>query len=109
MYSYDIYIVSQETDVKSLYIFLSEILYLCLVHQELKQLADEVRSDIIFNVSKTGGHLGSSLGVVELTVALHYIFNCPQDRILWDVGHQVIKCGVDETEKHRDSCFELSF
>lgn len=57
--------------------------------QELKQLADELRSDVIFNVSKTGGHLGSSLGVVELTVALHYVFNAPQDRILWDVGHQV--------------------
>ncbi|CAN0856010.1 Probable 1-deoxy-D-xylulose-5-phosphate synthase, chloroplastic [Linum grandiflorum] len=56
--------------------------------KELKQLADELRSDVIFNVSKTGGHLGSSLGVVELTVALHYVFNCPQDRILWDVGHQ---------------------
>ncbi|URE49552.1 1-deoxy-D-xylulose-5-phosphate synthase [Musa troglodytarum] len=56
--------------------------------QELKQLADELRSDIIFNVSKTGGHLGSSLGVVELTVALHYVFNAPQDKILWDVGHQ---------------------
>lgn len=56
--------------------------------KELKQLADELRSDIIFNVSKTGGHLGSSLGVVELTVALHYVFNAPQDKILWDVGHQ---------------------
>ncbi|CAN6469203.1 unnamed protein product [Victoria cruziana] len=56
--------------------------------QELKQLADELRSDVIFTVSKTGGHLGSSLGVVELTVALHYVFNAPQDRILWDVGHQ---------------------
>ncbi|PIA39438.1 hypothetical protein AQUCO_02600112v1 [Aquilegia coerulea] len=56
--------------------------------KELKQLADEVRSDVIFNVSKTGGHLGSSLGVVELTVALHYVFNLPQDKILWDVGHQ---------------------
>ncbi|GER56359.1 1-deoxy-D-xylulose 5-phosphate synthase [Striga asiatica] len=56
--------------------------------KELKQLADELRSDVIFNVSKTGGHLGSSLGVIELTVALHYIFNAPQDRILWDVGHQ---------------------
>lgn len=56
--------------------------------KELKQLADELRSDVIFNVSKTGGHLGSSLGVVELTVALHYVFNTPQDRILWDVGHQ---------------------
>ncbi|KAL8158085.1 hypothetical protein AgCh_002695 [Apium graveolens] len=56
--------------------------------QELKQLAEELRSDVIFNVSKTGGHLGSSLGVVELTVALHYVFNAPQDKILWDVGHQ---------------------
>lgn len=61
----------------------------CLSSQELKQLADELRSDVIFNVSKTGGHLGSSLGVVELTVALHFVFNAPQDRILWDVGHQV--------------------
>ncbi|KAH7844572.1 hypothetical protein Vadar_029565 [Vaccinium darrowii] len=56
--------------------------------KELKQLADELRSDVIFSVSKTGGHLGSSLGVVELTVALHYVFNAPQDRLLWDVGHQ---------------------
>ncbi|KAK8510921.1 hypothetical protein V6N13_091270 [Hibiscus sabdariffa] len=56
--------------------------------KELKQLADELRSDVIFNVSKTGGHLGSSLGVVELTVALHYVFNAPRDKILWDVGHQ---------------------
>ncbi|KAI8011219.1 hypothetical protein LOK49_LG06G03179 [Camellia lanceoleosa] len=56
--------------------------------KELKQLSNELRSDVIFNVSKTGGHLGSSLGVVELTVALHYVFSAPQDRILWDVGHQ---------------------
>lgn len=58
--------------------------------QELQQLADELRSDLIFNVSKTGGHLGSGLGVIELTVALHFVFNAPQDRILWDVGHQVM-------------------
>lgn len=56
--------------------------------KELQQLSDELRSDVIFHVSKTGGHLGSSLGVVELTVALHYVFNTPQDKILWDVGHQ---------------------
>ncbi|KAK1319396.1 hypothetical protein QJS10_CPB04g00758 [Acorus calamus] len=56
--------------------------------KELEQLAEELRSDVIFNVSKTGGHLGSSLGVVELTVAIHHVFNTPQDRILWDVGHQ---------------------
>ncbi len=55
---------------------------------ELKQLSDEVRADTIRNVSFTGGHLGSSLGVVELTVALHHVFNAPEDRILWDVGHQ---------------------
>jgi 1-deoxy-D-xylulose-5-phosphate synthase len=57
--------------------------------KELQQLSDELRSDVIFHVSKTGGHLGSSLGVVELTVALHYVFNTPQDKLLWDVGHQV--------------------
>lgn len=59
-----------------------------LSKRDLKQLADELRSDIIFNVAKTGGHLGSSLGVVELTVALHYVFDTPEDRFLWDVGHQ---------------------
>ena len=57
--------------------------------QELKQLADELRSEVIFDVSGTGGHLGSNLGVVELTIALHYVFNAPKDKILWDVGHQV--------------------
>ncbi|XP_042409262.1 probable 1-deoxy-D-xylulose-5-phosphate synthase, chloroplastic [Zingiber officinale] len=56
--------------------------------RELKQLSDELRSDIIFNVSNTGGHLGSSLGVVELTVAIHHVFSAPKDKILWDVGHQ---------------------
>ncbi|KAK7303177.1 hypothetical protein RJT34_14079 [Clitoria ternatea] len=56
--------------------------------KELKQLVEELRSDVIFHVSRTGGHLGSSLGVVELTIALHYVFNAPKDRILWDVGHQ---------------------
>nr|XP_027191889.1 probable 1-deoxy-D-xylulose-5-phosphate synthase, chloroplastic [Cicer arietinum] len=56
--------------------------------KELKQLADELRSDVIFKVAKTGGHLGSNLGVVELTIALHYVFNAPKDKILWDVGHQ---------------------
>ena len=44
---------------------------------------------MIFSVSKTGGHLGSGLGVVDLTVALHHVFNAPEDRLLWDVGHQV--------------------
>eukprot|EP00884_Botryococcus_braunii_P014880 jgi/Botrbrau1/23393/Bobra.0051s0039.2 len=56
--------------------------------QQLRQLCEELRQDIISSVSTTGGHLGSSLGVVELTVALHYVFNAPYDRIIWDVGHQ---------------------
>ncbi len=54
----------------------------------LPELADELRKELIDIVSVTGGHLGSSLGVVELTVALHYVFNTPDDRIVWDVGHQ---------------------
>lgn len=56
--------------------------------QELEQLADEVRAEIVYSVSKTGGHLSSSLGVVELSVALHHVFNSPVDKIIWDVGHQ---------------------
>ncbi|KAH8956930.1 hypothetical protein BDL97_07G067600 [Sphagnum fallax] len=56
--------------------------------KDLQQLADELRTDMVFSVSKTGGHLGSGLGVVDLTVALHYVFNAPEDKILWDVGHQ---------------------
>ncbi|HEY9079732.1 1-deoxy-D-xylulose-5-phosphate synthase [Magnetovibrio sp.] len=55
---------------------------------ELKTLSDELRADTIRNVSFTGGHLGSSLGVVELTVALHHVFNTPDDRVIFDVGHQ---------------------
>ncbi|XP_061349888.1 probable 1-deoxy-D-xylulose-5-phosphate synthase 2, chloroplastic [Gastrolobium bilobum] len=56
--------------------------------QELEALADELREEIVYTVSKTGGHLSSSLGVAELTVALHHVFNTPQDKIIWDVGHQ---------------------
>ncbi|TIP33540.1 MAG: 1-deoxy-D-xylulose-5-phosphate synthase, partial [Mesorhizobium sp.] len=50
--------------------------------------AAELRAELIDAVSQTGGHLGAGLGVVELTVALHYVFNTPQDRVIWDVGHQ---------------------
>ena len=56
---------------------------------QLREFADELRAETIDAVSVTGGHLGAGLGVVELTVALHYLFNTPQDRIVWDVGHQV--------------------
>ncbi|MEO0792971.1 MAG: 1-deoxy-D-xylulose-5-phosphate synthase [Pseudomonadota bacterium] len=56
--------------------------------KDLQQVADEVRSETVSAVSVTGGHLGAGLGVVELTVALHWVFNTPEDRIIWDVGHQ---------------------
>jgi 1-deoxy-D-xylulose-5-phosphate synthase len=56
--------------------------------EQLRQLADELRAETISAVSVTGGHLGAGLGVVELTVALHYVFNTPEDRLIWDVGHQ---------------------
>ena len=59
-----------------------------LSRSELPGLADELRHCVLDNVSKTGGHLSSNLGTVELTVALHYVFNTPEDRIVWDVGHQ---------------------
>ena len=55
---------------------------------ELRQLADELRQEVIDAVSVTGGHLGAGLGVVELTVALHYVYSTPRDRLIWDVGHQ---------------------
>jgi 1-deoxy-D-xylulose-5-phosphate synthase len=55
---------------------------------ELRQLADELRRETIDAVAATGGHLGAGLGVIELTVALHYVFNTPEDRLIWDVGHQ---------------------
>ena len=59
-----------------------------LAPSQLRQLADELRQELISAVSVTGGHFGASLGVVELTVALHYVFNTPEDRLIWDVGHQ---------------------
>ena len=59
-----------------------------LNRDELKGLSSELRQFIIESVSKTGGHLSSNLGVVELTVALHYVYDAPKDKIVWDVGHQ---------------------
>jgi 1-deoxy-D-xylulose-5-phosphate synthase len=59
-----------------------------LAEKDLAQVADELRQETIAAVSVTGGHLGAGLGVVELTVALHHVFNTPDDRIIWDVGHQ---------------------
>jgi 1-deoxy-D-xylulose-5-phosphate synthase len=59
-----------------------------LDRRQLGELADELRAFLLESVSKTGGHLSSNLGTVELTIALHYVFNTPEDRIVWDVGHQ---------------------
>jgi len=55
---------------------------------QLRQVADELRQETIDAVAVTGGHLGAGLGVIELTVALHYVFDTPRDRLIWDVGHQ---------------------
>src|SRR6201988_4525705 len=59
-----------------------------LSKEQLPELAEELRQETISAVSVTGGHLGAGLGVVELTVALHYVFDTPRDRLIWDVGHQ---------------------
>ena len=59
-----------------------------LSREELRVLADELRAEVIDAVSVTGGHLGAGLGVIELTVAIHAVFNTPNDRLIWDVGHQ---------------------
>src|SRR3954468_691528 len=59
-----------------------------LPESQLPQLAEELRAETISAVSVTGGHLGAGLGVVELTVALHRVFDTPRDRLIWDVGHQ---------------------
>lgn len=59
-----------------------------MTRSQLKPLADELRQYVLESVSKTGGHLSSNLGTVELTIALHYVFNTPEDRLVWDVGHQ---------------------
>jgi 1-deoxy-D-xylulose-5-phosphate synthase len=56
--------------------------------RDLPQVADELRAETISAVAVTGGHLGASLGVIELTVALHYVFDTPNDKLIWDVGHQ---------------------
>ena len=59
-----------------------------LDRRDLDALASELRAFLIESVSRTGGHLSSNLGTVELTIALHHVFNTPHDRIVWDVGHQ---------------------
>src|SRR3569832_1518398 len=59
-----------------------------LTKEQLPELAEELRQEMINAVAVTGGHLGAGLGVIELTVALHYVFDTPRDKLIWDVGHQ---------------------
>jgi 1-deoxy-D-xylulose-5-phosphate synthase len=59
-----------------------------LQESQLPKLARELREFLLYSVGQTGGHFGAGLGVVELTIALHYVYNTPDDRLVWDVGHQ---------------------
>ncbi len=72
-----------------------------LAPEDLRPLADEVRALTVDAVSRTGGHLGAGLGVVELTVALHYVFHTPDDRLIWDVGHQAYPHKILTGRRHR--------
>ena len=79
---------------------------------QIPQLADELREFLLYTVGKTGGHFGAGLGVVELTLALHYKFETPEDRIVWDVGHQtyphkILTGRKDEMESMRALVAEL--
>ncbi|KAI9119543.1 hypothetical protein K1719_009419 [Acacia pycnantha] len=69
--------------------------------QDLEQLAAELRADIVHTVCNSGGHLSSSLGVVELAVALHHVFNTPDDKIIWDVGHQAYPHKILTGRRHK--------
>nr|AGQ04154.1 1-deoxy-D-xylulose 5-phosphate synthase [Lavandula angustifolia] len=77
--------------------------------EELERLADELREEIVYTVSKTGGHLSSSLGVSELTVALHHVFNTPEDKIIWDVGHQAYPHKILTGRRSRMQTIRQSF
>ena len=69
--------------------------------KDLKKVSEELRKKTIETVSKTGGHLGAGLGVVELTIALHYVFNTPRDKLIWDVGHQAYPHKILTGRKNR--------
>ena len=74
----------------------------------LDQLSSEIRSDMIDSVSKTGGHLGAGLGVVELAVAIHYVFNTPDDKLIWDVGHQAYPHKILTSRRNKMSTLRKS-
>ena len=68
---------------------------------ELETLANELREFLLFSVGQSGGHLGGGLGVIELTIALHYLFNTPDDNLIWDVGHQAYPHKIITGRKNR--------
>ena len=79
---------------------------------QLEQISNELRDELIDVVSETGGHLGAGLGVVELTIALHYVFNTPKDKLVWDVSHQcyphkIITGRRDKIKTLRKGCLVL--
>ena len=76
--------------------------------EDLDQLSSELRSDMIDIVSKTGGHLGAGLGVVELAIAIHYVFDTPDDRLIWDVGHQAYPHKILTNRRHKMSTLRKS-
>ena len=76
--------------------------------EDLDQLSSELRSDMIDIVSKTGGHLGAGLGVVELAIAIHYVFDTPDDRLIWDVGHQAYPHKILTNRRHEMSTLRKS-
>ena len=78
-----------------------------LPKRKLKAFAAELRTDLIDIVSVTGGHFGAGLGVVELTTALHYVFNTPADRLIWDVGHQAYPHKIITGRRHRSKLRSL--
>lgn len=80
-------------------------MWVFVVVQDLEQLAAELRVDIVYSVSQSGGHLSSSLGVVELAVALHHVFNTPDDKIIWDVGHQVQETFISSLTEKKNYVF----
>ena len=73
---------------------------------ELDLIAKELREKTIDAVSKTGGHLGAGLGVIELTIALHYIFDTPKDKLIWDVGHQTYPHKILTGRKQKIECLQ---
>ena len=78
-----------------------------LKENQLVDFCDQLREFLLYSVGQTGGHFGAGLGVVELTVALHYVFDSPQDKIVWDVGHQTYPHKIITGRKKNITFFTL--